>query len=57
MAWKNPHGLRRARSDNSNGSVTTVRLRGTGDGRWIGPNGEEYSSFPTEAQLKPVYGF
>ena len=39
---------------NSNGSTTPVTLRQSA-GRWIGPNGEEYDSLPTEAQLRPMY--
>jgi len=41
---------------NSNGSITPVRLVRSGN-IWIGPRGEQYMSIPTEAQLKPVYGF
>lgn len=41
---------------NDNGSRTPVRLTASGDGQWIGPKGEYYSSFPSELQLKPVYG-
>ena len=41
---------------NSNGSQNAVRLRRDGPG-YIGPRGERYPSLPTEAQLKPVYGF
>ena len=41
---------------NSNGSQQAVRLRRDGPG-YIGPRGERYPSLPTEAQLKPVYGF
>ena len=41
---------------NSNGSITPVTLRRAGS-RWIGPRGEEYTSLPSEAQLKPLYGF
>ena len=40
---------------NSNGSTTPITLRRVG-GRWIGPNGEEYSSLPTEQQLRAMYG-
>ncbi|MFH0964956.1 MAG: YMGG-like glycine zipper-containing protein [Planctomycetota bacterium] len=41
---------------NSNGSVSSVTLRRVGS-RWLGPRGEEYLSLPTEAQLRPIYGF
>jgi hypothetical protein len=41
---------------NSNGSMTPVVLHRSGN-QWIGPRGESYSNLPTEAQLKPVYGF
>jgi uncharacterized protein YcfJ len=41
---------------NSNGSVTPVRLTRSGAG-YTGPRGEVYDHFPTEAELKPVYGF
>ncbi|MCD6392720.1 MAG: hypothetical protein J7M40_04350 [Planctomycetes bacterium] len=41
---------------NSNGSQVPVRLRRDGPG-YIGPRGERYPTLPTEAQLKPVYGF
>ncbi len=41
---------------NSNGSQVAVRLRRDGPG-YIGPRGERYPTLPTEAQLKPVYGF
>ncbi len=41
---------------NSNGSQTPVKLRRDGPG-YIGPRGERYPTLPTEAQLKPVYGF
>lgn len=40
----------------SNGSTRPVRLRRVGD-RWMGPKGEYYRSFPTEAQLREFYGF
>ncbi len=40
---------------NDNGSITRVRLVKTANG-YIGPHGEEYSSLPTQAQLKPIYG-
>jgi hypothetical protein len=41
---------------NSNGSVTPVRVRRFGN-VWVGPRGEQYLSYPTPEQLKPVYGF
>ena len=41
---------------NSNGSITPVVLRRQGN-YYIGPRGEQYTSLPTPAQLKPVYGF
>ena len=41
---------------NSNGSTTPVVLHRSGN-QWVGPRGEQYSSLPTEAQLRPVYGF
>jgi hypothetical protein len=41
---------------NDNDSSTPVQLTPTDDGLWIGPKGEYYSTFPSEAQLKPVYG-
>ncbi len=41
---------------NSNGSQQAVRLRRDGPG-YIGPRNERYPSLPTEAQLKPLYGF
>ncbi len=41
---------------NSNGSVTPVKLKKDGAG-YIGPKGERYDHLPTEAELKPVYGF
>ena len=40
---------------NSNGSQLPVKLRKEGPG-FIGPNGERYSSMPTEEQLKQLYG-
>ena len=33
-----------------------MELTPTVDGQWIGPKGEHYPKFPTESQLKPVYG-
>ena len=41
---------------NSNGSFTPVRIRRFGN-VWVGPKGEQYLSYPTVEQLKPVYGF
>ena len=41
---------------NSNGSISQVILRKQGVG-YVGPKGEYYNNLPTEAQLKPVYGF
>ncbi|WFB34541.1 hypothetical protein P3T73_10245 [Kiritimatiellota bacterium B12222] len=42
--------------ENPNGSKTPVKLEPADDGQWIGPKGEYYPTFPTEAQLEPVYG-
>jgi hypothetical protein len=41
---------------NSNGSTTPVALTRQG-GDWVGPKGEHYDHMPTEAELKPIYGF
>jgi hypothetical protein len=41
---------------NSNGSVSTVKVNRSGIG-YVGPRGEYYDHLPTEAELKPVYGF
>jgi hypothetical protein len=41
---------------NSNGSVSVVRLTRSGVG-YVGPRGEYYDHLPTEAELRPVYGF
>jgi len=41
---------------NSNGSVSVVKLTRSGVG-YVGPRGEYYDHLPTEAELKPVYGF
>ena len=41
---------------NSNGSIMPVRIRHIGN-VWIGPKGEQYLTYPTVEQLKPVYGF
>ena len=42
---------------NSNGSVTPVKLTKQGENNYVGPKGEVYDHLPTEAELKPVYGF
>ena len=41
---------------NSNGSISPVTLRRMGN-VWVGPRGEQYSTLPTAAQLRPIYGF
>ncbi|MHC4619536.1 MAG: glycine zipper domain-containing protein [Planctomycetota bacterium] len=41
---------------NSNGSIVQVPLRKQGVG-YVGTRGEYYPTLPTEAQLRPVYGF
>ena len=41
---------------NSNSSKVPVRLAKSGPG-YIGPRGEIYNRFPTEDQLRMVYGF
>ena len=41
---------------NSNNSKVPVRLAKSGPG-YIGPRGEIYNRFPTEDQLRMVYGF
>jgi len=41
---------------NSNGSISQVKVTRSGTG-WAGPRGEWYDHLPTEAELKPVYGF
>ena len=41
---------------NSNGSISQVKITRSGTG-WAGPRGEWYDHMPTEAELKPVYGF
>lgn len=41
---------------NSNGSTTPVIIRRQGS-VWVGPKGEQYTSYPTVEQLKPIYGF
>jgi hypothetical protein len=40
---------------NPNGSVTPVPIKRQGN-VWIGPRGEQYNSYPTVEQLKPIYG-
>ena len=42
---------------NSNGSFTPVKLTKQGENYYVGPKGEVYDHLPTEAELKPVYGF
>ncbi|MGA2322875.1 MAG: glycine zipper domain-containing protein [Sedimentisphaerales bacterium] len=42
---------------NSNGSITPVKLAKQGENSYVGPKGEVYDHLPTEAELKPVYGF
>ena len=41
---------------NSNGSITPVTLTRQGN-LYVGPKGEQYTSLPTEEQLRKVYGF
>lgn len=41
---------------NSNGSYTPVVLRRYGSA-FIGPRGEYYTLLPSDAQLRPIYGF
>ncbi|MBW8016805.1 MAG: hypothetical protein FVQ82_11510 [Planctomycetes bacterium] len=41
---------------NTNGSKIPVKLRKSGP-NFLGPQGELYTSMPTEEQLRPVYGF
>jgi hypothetical protein len=41
---------------NSNGSKISVRLQKQGVG-YVGPRGEYYDHLPTDAELRPVYGF
>ena len=41
---------------NSNGSKSPVKLRKNGPA-YIGPNGEHYTSRPTEEELRQIYGF
>ncbi|MDO8303851.1 MAG: hypothetical protein Q7T18_11475 [Sedimentisphaerales bacterium] len=40
---------------NPNGSVTPVLIKRQGN-VYIGPRGEQYTSYPTVEQLQPVYG-
>jgi hypothetical protein len=40
---------------NPNGSVTPVKIIRQGN-VWVGPRGEQYTSYPTVEQLQPVYG-
>jgi uncharacterized protein YcfJ len=42
---------------NSNGSFTPVKLTKQGENNYVGPKGEVYDHLPSEAELKPVYGF
>ena len=42
--------------NNSNGSITPVTLTRQGN-LYVGPKGEQYTSLPTEEQLRKVYGF
>lgn len=49
-------GALTVRINNSDGSVVIIRLRRHGSG-YVGPRGEYYENLPTEAQLRPVYGF
>ncbi|MGA2070644.1 MAG: glycine zipper domain-containing protein [Sedimentisphaerales bacterium] len=42
---------------NSNGSFTPVKLTKQGENNYVGPKGKVYDHLPTEAELKPVYGF
>ncbi len=41
---------------NSNGSITPVTLTRQGN-LYVGPKGEQYTSLPTEEQLRKIYGF
>ena len=41
---------------NSNGSITPVTLTRQGN-LYVGPKGEQYTSVPTEEQLRKAYGF
>jgi hypothetical protein len=40
---------------NPNGSVTPVPIKRQGN-VYVGPRGEQYTSYPTVEQLKPIYG-
>ena len=42
--------------NNSNGSITPVTLTRQGN-VYVGPKGEQYTSLPTEEQLRKIYGF
>lgn len=42
---------------NTNDSKTPVRLEQMEDGKWKGPRGEIYDSFPSDDQLRQAYGF
>ncbi|MDO8730439.1 MAG: glycine zipper domain-containing protein [Candidatus Omnitrophota bacterium] len=42
--------------NNSNGSITPVTLTRQGN-LYVGPRGEQYTSLPTEEQLRKIYGF
>ncbi len=42
--------------NNSNGSITPVTLTRQGN-LYVGPKGEQYTSLPTEEQLRKIYGF
>ena len=42
--------------NNSNGSITPVTLTRQGN-IYVGPKGEQYTTLPTEEQLRKVYGF
>jgi uncharacterized protein YcfJ len=41
---------------NSNGSISQVRLKKHGVG-YVGTRGEYYQHWPTEDELRPIYGF
>jgi hypothetical protein len=40
---------------NPNGSVTPVAIKRQGN-VYVGPRGEQYTSYPTVQQLQPIYG-
>lgn len=42
--------------NNSNGSITPITLTRQGN-LYVGPKGEQYTTLPTEEQLRKVYGF